>query len=114
MAASAPHKKALFTIYLLWRMASRSASLRAGATTLVLLLAAGLVPLAAAPSSTLDPGLVAYQDTVSRYRSGDTGALLAIEAWSGEQLVATAARLWRIDERERASSGWTSTAITGA
>jgi tetratricopeptide (TPR) repeat protein len=95
-------------------MASQGANLRAGATTLVLVLATGFVPFAAARSGTLDPGLVAYHESVSRYRSGDTGAVPVIEAWSGEQLVATAAKLWRIDARERASSGWNSTAITGA
>ena len=81
---------------------------------LLLIFATSVVPFAEAWSAGLDPDLAAYQEIVTRYRSGDSGAVPAVESWSGERLVATAARLWQLDERKRASSGWNSTAIAGA
>src|SRR6266487_3128565 len=93
---------------------TRGASLRAGATALLLALATVLIPCAAAASAGPGPDLAAYHEIVSRYRAGDAGAVLAIESWSRERLVATAAKLWQFDERQRASNGWNSNAIAGA
>lgn len=90
------------------------AGLRAGATALVLVLATVFIPCAAAASAGPDPDLAAYYEIVSRYRAGDAGAVLAIESWSRERLVATTAKLWQLDERQRASNGWNSNAIAGA
>ena len=51
---------------------------------------------------------------MSRYRKGDDGAVPAIESWTREDLLAAAGRLWRLDERERASREWDSITIAAA
>jgi tetratricopeptide (TPR) repeat protein len=79
-----------------------------------LVLAGGLIPGAEASSPGPEADLAAYQEIVTRYRSGDEGAVTIVESWSGARLVAAADKLWHLDERKRASIAWDGTAIAGA